>query len=94
MGPTQVESITSKVYIFMCVDDFLRFTWVNFIREKSDTFDSFKNLCIKLKNEKNSNICKIMRIRSDRGEEFENTIFAYFCNKHDISHERFTPKIP
>ena len=52
MGPMQVESIASKKYIFVCVDDFSRFTAVNFRREKSDTFDSFRNLCNKLKNEK------------------------------------------
>ena len=47
-----------------------------FIREKSDTFDSFKNLCIKLKNEKNYNIGRIVRI----------------CNKYSISHEFSSPK--
>ena len=52
MGPMQVESIAGKGYIFFFVDNFSRFTWVYFIREKLDTFDSFRNLCIKLKNEK------------------------------------------
>ena len=56
MGTMQVESIAGKRYIFVCVDDFSRFTWVSFIREKLDTFDSFKELCLKLKNEKNNNI--------------------------------------
>ena len=42
MGPMQVESIAGKKYIFVCVDDFSRFTWVSFIREKSDTFYSVK----------------------------------------------------
>lgn len=48
MGPIKVESLSGKMYIFVCVDDFSRFTWVNFLREKSDNFDAFKNLCIKL----------------------------------------------
>ncbi|XP_012842820.1 PREDICTED: uncharacterized protein LOC105963014, partial [Erythranthe guttata] len=47
MGPMQVESIGGKRYIFVCVDDFSRFTWVEFIREKSDSFDVFKKLCKK-----------------------------------------------
>ncbi|XP_024019817.1 uncharacterized protein LOC112091153 [Morus notabilis] len=34
----EVESIGGRKYIFVCVDDFSRFTWVDFIREKSDTF--------------------------------------------------------
>ena len=72
----------------------MRFTWVHFVREKSDTFDSFRNLCIKLKNEKNCNIGKIVRIRSDHGKEVENTIFVDFCNKHGITHEFSSPKTP
>src|ERR1044072_4659695 len=45
MGSMQVESLGGKKYAFVCVDDFSRFTWINFIREKSDTFEVFKELC-------------------------------------------------
>ena len=48
--------------------------------------------CVKLKNEKDCNIDKTVRIRSDHGKEFENVIYADFCNKHDISHEFSTRK--
>ena len=94
MGLMQVESITSKIYIFICEDDFFIFTWVCFIIEESDTFDFFRNLCIKLKNEKNCNIGRIIRIRSDHGKEFENSIFSDFCNKYRISHEFSSLKTP
>ena len=33
--PIQVECIGGKRYVLVCVDDFLRFTWVDFIKEKS-----------------------------------------------------------
>jgi len=45
MGPMQVESLGGRNYEFVCVDDFSRFAWVNFIREKSYTFEVFKDLC-------------------------------------------------
>jgi len=32
MGPMQVASIGGKRYVLVVVDDFCRFTWVNFIR--------------------------------------------------------------
>jgi len=48
MGPMPVESIGGKKYAFVVVYLFLRFTWVNFIREESDTFDVFKDLCTQL----------------------------------------------
>ena len=83
----QVESTGSKRYVFVCVDNFFRFTWVDFIKEKSDTFNVFEKLYTKLKNEENINIRKIVRIKSDHGKEFENTIFANFYDKHGITHE-------
>ena len=48
MGPTRTESIGGKRYIFLTVDDFTRFSWVNFLREKSDTFDAFQALVLKI----------------------------------------------
>jgi hypothetical protein len=48
MGPMQVESLGGKRYAYVVVDDFTRFTWINFIKEKSDTFNIFKNLCYQL----------------------------------------------
>jgi len=94
MGPMQVESIAGKKYVFVCVDDYSRYTWVDFIREKSDTFEVFKNLCTRLKREKDCNIGRIVRIRSDHGKEFENSVFADFYNKHGIAHEFSAPKTP
>ena len=34
MGPMQVESMGGKRYAFVFVDDFFRFTWISFIKEK------------------------------------------------------------
>ena len=53
---------------------------------------SLKNYAKNWKNEKDINIGKIVRIRSDHGKEFENTIFAKFYDKHDIAHEFSAPK--
>ncbi|KAK1558510.1 hypothetical protein Q3G72_003173 [Acer saccharum] len=94
MGPMQTESLGGKRYIFVCVDDFSRFTWTYFLREKSETFDKFKMLCTKLQNEINSSIKSIKRIRSDHGREFENASFETFCNGLGISHEFSAPRTP
>ncbi|KAK0594664.1 hypothetical protein LWI29_010466 [Acer saccharum] len=94
MGPMQTESLGGKRYIFVCVDDFSRFTWTYFLREKSETFDKFKMLCNKIQNEMNSNIKSIKRIRSDHGREFENATFETFCNGLGISHEFSAPRTP
>ena len=91
MGPMQVESLGGKKYAFVCVDDFSRFTLINFIREKSDTFDVFKDLCLRVQKEKE---CGIVRIRSDHGKEFENGRFIEFCSGEGISHEFSAPINP
>ena len=52
MGPTRTQSINGKRYIFLAVDDFTRFTWVNFLKEKSNTFEVFKTLVNLVQNEK------------------------------------------
>ena len=47
MGPMQIESLGGKRYVYVVIDDFYGFTWVDFLREKSDTFEVFK-ICVKV----------------------------------------------
>jgi len=52
MGPMQVESLGGKRYAFVMVDDYSWFTWIIFIKGKSDTFEEFKDIGHKLQREK------------------------------------------
>lgn len=45
IGPTQAESWSRHRYIFVCVDDYSKFTQVDFLKEKSKVFGAFKKLC-------------------------------------------------
>jgi len=90
MGPMQVESIDGKRYVLV-VDNFSRFTWVNFIRKKSDTFDVFRELCTQLQREKGFGI---IRIRNDHGTDFENAKFDEYCSDEGIKHEFSSPIKP
>ncbi|KAG5562829.1 hypothetical protein RHGRI_005526 [Rhododendron griersonianum] len=94
MGPSRVESIAGKKYIFVVVDDFSRFSWVRFLREKSETISMFKVLVKHIQNEKGMKIGCISRIRSDHGKEFENSEYANFCDELGIRHEFSAPKTP
>ncbi|KAL5574403.1 hypothetical protein UlMin_024000 [Ulmus minor] len=87
----QNTSLGGKKYIFVYVDDFSRFTWVGFLKEKSEAFDIFKTLIIKIQVEKND---RVVRLRSDHGKEFENTLFDDFCATNGISHEFSAPITP
>lgn len=76
------------------MDDFTCFTWVSFLREKSETITLFKSFVKSVQNEKDIKIGRIVRIRSDHGKEFENNEYAKFCDDLGISHEFSAPKTP
>ena len=52
IGPTRTESMGGNCYIMVVVDDFLRYSWVEFLREKSEACDKMERLCKRLQNEK------------------------------------------
>ena len=91
MGPTRTESLGGKRYIMVIVDDFSRYTWVEFLREKSEACEKLEILCKRLQNEKG---IPIVKMRSDHGKEFENARFESFCEKNGIKREFSTPKTP
>ncbi|CAA7058249.1 unnamed protein product [Microthlaspi erraticum] len=86
----QVESIGGKRYVFVLVDDYSRYTWVRFIRDKSDTMASFKIWALQVITEKGS----LKRIRSDHGGEFQNEVMTKFCNEQGIAHQFSAPRTP
>ena len=73
------------------VNDFSRYSWVDFLREKSDVCDKMERLCKRLQNEKG---VPIVRIRNDHGKEFENAKFEAFYNEHSIKKEFLVTKTP
>ena len=89
MGPIRTESLGGKRYIMVIVDDFSRYTWVEFLREKSEAYEKLEILCKKLQNEKG---VPIVKIRSDHGKEFENARFESFYEKNGIKREFLAPE--
>ena len=73
------------------VDDFTKYTWVMFLRSKSEAPEYIEALCIRLQNEKN---LKIDQIQSDHGKEFKNSYMESFCTRSGISQEFSTPITP
>ena len=73
------------------VDNFSRYSWVDFLKEKSEDCDKMERLCKRLQNEKG---VPIVRIRSDHGKDFENAKFEAFCNEYDIKKEFSATKTP
>ncbi|CAJ2661907.1 unnamed protein product [Trifolium pratense] len=90
-GPVKTTSLGGKNYGFVIVDDYSRYTWVLFLKNKDESFESFKIFCKKVQNERGSNI---ISIRSDHGGEFENSHFESFFDENGISHNFSCPRTP
>lgn len=75
----------------MCVDDISRYTWIDFLINKSDTFEAFRMICLNLLTEKSTTL---KQLRSDHCKEFENTLFSDFCEAYGIKHEFSAAKLP
>lgn len=85
MGPMQVKILGGRSFIFVCVDDYSRYTQIEFIKEKFDTFITFKRMWHRLQRDKGSEIGNIVRIRNKHGRDFENSNFHnYALQKESI----------
>ena len=80
-GPSKVMSFGGSYYVLVIVDDYSRYTWNLFLTHKNDAFHVFRRLAKVIQNKKN---LKIISIRSDHGDEFENNDFEMFCDEHGI----------
>lgn len=90
-GQTRMESLWGKKYFMVVVDDFSKYTWVTFLREKSKAFNKFLNICKMIQVEKD---LTIKWIWSDHGWEFENHKFSNWFNELGVKHEFSAPKTP
>ena len=85
-GPMQTPSLDNNRYFVVFVDDFSRFVWVYFVKEKSECFVVFKRF--KSYAEKKSGYA-LKVLRTDRGGEFLSKEFISFCEEHGI-HRQLT----
>lgn len=90
-GPYRTQSLAGKYYFMIVVDDFSQFSWIAFLREKSEALREFTKLCRLLENEKN---VWIVAVKSDHGGEFESGLFADFCDEIGVMHNFSAPFTP
>nr|GEU74718.1 hypothetical protein [Tanacetum cinerariifolium] len=83
-GPMRVASVNGKKYIPIIVDDYSRFTWVNFLRSKDEAPDFIIKFLKMIQLRLNT---PVRRIRIDNGMEFVNQTLREYYKKVDISHE-------
>jgi transposase InsO family protein len=90
--PTTYVSVGGNLYCLVIVDYYSRYTWVFFLEENFEVASIFKKFAKKPQNEFD---CKIKKIRSDNGKEFDNTNSHEYCDEVRIKHEvsaTYTPQ--
>ena len=90
-GPIAYISIGGNKYGLVIVDDFSRYTWVFFLRDKSEVQGIFKKFVRRAQNEFE---LKIKNVRSDNRTEFKNTSIEEFLDEEGIKHELSAPYTP
>nr|KAJ0209246.1 hypothetical protein LSAT_V11C400222660 [Lactuca sativa] len=90
-GPSAIDSIGRSKYILVIIDEFLRFTWVFFLKQKSDATPKrkafIKQIEVQLKK-------TVRNIRSDNGLEFKNKDFEDVLADKGITHNFLAPYTP
>ncbi|GJS46827.1 retrovirus-related pol polyprotein from transposon TNT 1-94 [Tanacetum coccineum] len=83
-GPSAIRSYGGNRYTLVIVDDYSRYTWTRFLKDKTEAFDQFEIFSRKIQNQLG---CSIVSIRTDHNREFDNEVqFGEFCNANGITH--------
>ncbi|GJS97875.1 retrovirus-related pol polyprotein from transposon TNT 1-94 [Tanacetum coccineum] len=82
-GPSAVRSYGGNHYTLVIVDDYSRYTWTRFLKDKTEAFDQFEIFSKKIQNQLG---CTIVSIRTDHDREFDNEVqFGEYCNANGYS---------
>ncbi|GJS39166.1 retrovirus-related pol polyprotein from transposon TNT 1-94 [Tanacetum coccineum] len=91
-GPSTVRSYGGNLYNLVIVDDYSRYTWTRFLKNKTEAFEQFEIFSRKIQNQLG---CSIMSIRMDHCRKFDNKVqFGEFCNANGIIHNFSAPHTP
>ncbi|KAL4340682.1 hypothetical protein GQ457_08G019310 [Hibiscus cannabinus] len=83
-GPMRISSLNGSRYFLIFIDDFSRWCWVFFLKQKSEVFDVFQSFKA---NSENQSGKKIKTLRSDNGSEYTSRQFAIYLKKLGIHHQ-------
>ena len=81
-GKKAVASINGSRYAMIVRDDFTRYSWLYFLRHKSDASAKFEQFLSDVRGHGD-----VECVRSDNGGEFTSRAFTSICNRHRIKQE-------
>ncbi|GKB50680.1 retrovirus-related pol polyprotein from transposon TNT 1-94 [Tanacetum coccineum] len=85
------RSINHEKYTLVTVDEYSRYTWVYFLKKKSQALETIMSF---IKRVENQNDIKVKQLRTDIGTKFRNSILVNFCDEKGISQNFSSPYTP
>nr|GFA72967.1 hypothetical protein [Tanacetum cinerariifolium] len=83
-GPIRIASINGKWYVLVIVDDYSRYTWVQFLRSKDEAPEVIKTFLKRISIFLQS---LVIIIRTDNSTEFKDQVLKEYFNSVGISHQ-------
>ena len=90
-GPMNTKDLEGELYFILLIDDYIRITWVFFIKKKLEAFECFKTFKEMVENETD---LKIKTLRSDNGGEFTSNELWNYCEEHGIKRKSSVARTP
>ncbi|MCL6739517.1 integrase catalytic domain-containing protein, partial [Streptomyces neyagawaensis] len=90
-GPVNVQTPAGKKYTIVIVVEFSRFSWVIFLRSKSDAAPEIISFIKQMELKFSKKVCQL---RSDNGTEFRNVTLESFCADKGISQNFSSARTP
>ncbi|GJT54745.1 retrovirus-related pol polyprotein from transposon TNT 1-94 [Tanacetum coccineum] len=90
-GPVSPMSINHKKYTLVIVDEYSRYTWVQFLKKKHQAAEIIMSF---IRMVENQNDVKVKQIRTDNGTEFRNHELKSFYDEKGISQNFYSPYTP
>ncbi|GJX54141.1 retrovirus-related pol polyprotein from transposon TNT 1-94 [Tanacetum coccineum] len=90
-GLVSPMSINHEKYTLVIVDEYSRYTWVHFLKKKSQ---APKIIMSFIRMVENLNNVKVKQIKTDNGTEFRNHELESFCDEKGISQNFSSPYTP
>ena len=83
-----VTSMNGSRYLLTFIDDFSRYTWVFFLKKKSEVCEKFTKLKALIEN---ASGIKINILRSDNGGEYVSNELLHICSQSGIQVQHLIP---
>nr|GFA20204.1 opie2 pol protein [Tanacetum cinerariifolium] len=90
-GLMRIASINGKRYVLVIVDDYSRYTWVQFLRSKDEAPEVIKTFLKRITILLQS---PVIIIRTDNGIEFKNQVLKEYFDSIEISHQVSSIRTP